>query len=197
MNYSLRLMVVLGLAAVVALLAAVASGNTLVFCLFSSTGSVCTADLLCANATGASSVVAGACQAYGISVYIPTLQKNVAFPSWILFQDPSLGPPRYGLKLSLGALCEPDGAVTAGFCTTSCCTFAAFGFEDISPVFINGTVWAGFVPQQSSGDNVGLIVGLLFGLGVPIAIVGVLVGVRYRRKLAYSPLEGRGEHDDL
>jgi hypothetical protein len=193
----LRRMVVLGLTAAVVLLAAVGSGSTLVFCPFSSTGSICTANLLCANATGASPVVAGACQAYGISVYIPTLQRNVAFPSWILFQDPGLGPPRYGLKLSLGALCEPDGAVTAGFCSTSCCTFAAFGFEDISPVFINGTVWAGFAPQQSGGSDVGLVLGLLFGLGVPIAFVAVLVGVRYRRNLAYFPLEERGHHEDL
>jgi hypothetical protein len=115
-----------------------------------------------------------------------------------VYQDPGLGPARYGLQLCLGALCEPDGAVTAGYCSTPCCSFAAFGFEDVSPVFINGSVWAGFAPQQGGGGcNVGLILGLLFGLGVPVAIVVVLVAMRYRRKVAYAPLEGGGHHDDL
>ncbi len=136
------------------------------------------------------------CQNYPIAAYDASLQRTLYYPSWFVFKDPLFAAPHYGMRLSLSVGCAPDAAMTIGFCNSACCGFGSFGPENVSPVHINGTVWAGFAVQED-GSDVALILGLICGLGVPATIVIVLVALRYRRKVVYASLEDRGHYDDL
>ncbi len=158
------------------------------------TGS-CVADMGCANAESSRRVAVGVCQNYPVTTYDANLNRSVFWPSWSLVRNTLDSGVEMMLSLSVG--CEQDGAVQTSSCLLNeCCTFSRLR---IAPVNINASAWAGLAVREVSSSNIGLIMGILFGIGVPLLLLGgVLYLLYYKKRHTYTPLEeDTSTHNEL
>ncbi len=119
------------------------------------------------------------------------------FRSWQFTEQPErFGSQRFGVVLYPLAGCSEEGGgyVRANFCPQgTCCSFSDGVDFPAAPFVWNGTLYAGFVAGEAfdEGGNAttGIIVGMVLGLGVPVAGLLIFAIWQIKRRAGYEPIK--------